>query len=200
MLSASIGSSVFTSIYGVLNLESLIAQNDKIVRSCEYLALELDKLILTTKPIDDEGNQFNDTKDEPNHQSNSGPDTDSSSGVDNQIAINCSQIKKISPIIYTLMSPKKTKSKALVPIANPEKKKHEKWDVPDHGLGTRTCTGSREPRDIIDFPRPFRWGILGAVSCGKSTLVLNYMVNAHKYDNIFLMHPQNLQSKHCTRR
>ena len=54
MLSASIGSSVFTSIYGVLNLESLIAQNDKIVRSCESLALELDKLILTTKPIDDE--------------------------------------------------------------------------------------------------------------------------------------------------
>ena len=78
------------------------------------------------------------------------------------------------------MPTKKTKSKALVPIANPEKKKHEKWDV----------SRWREPRDIIDFPRPFRWGILGAVSCGKSTLVLNYMVNAHKYDNIFLMHPQ----------
>ena len=63
----------------------------------------------------------------------------------------------------------------LKAIPNPEKKRTEKWD---------------SSRDIIDFPRPFRWGILGAVSCGKTSLILNYLVKAHHYDNIFVMHPQ----------
>lgn len=63
----------------------------------------------------------------------------------------------------------------LKALPNPEKKKHEKWD---------------STRDVIDFPRPFRWGILGAVSCGKTSLILNYLVKAHKYDNIFVLHPQ----------
>ena len=62
----------------------------------------------------------------------------------------------------------------LKAIANPEKKGHEVW---------------ASKRNPIDWPRPFRWGVLGAVSCGKTSLVLNYLVNAHKYDNIFLMHP-----------
>ena len=44
--------------------------------------------------------------------------------------------------------------------------------------------------DLIDFPRPFRWGILGAVSCGKTSLILNYLVKSKPYDNIFIMHPQ----------
>jgi hypothetical protein len=62
-------------------------------------------------------------------------------------------------------------------IPNPEKKKSEKWaDDPN--------------RDLLDFPRPFRWGILGAVSCGKTSLILNYLVRSHHYDNIFIMHPQ----------
>jgi len=59
-------------------------------------------------------------------------------------------------------------------IPNPEKKRHETWD---------------DERSLIDFPRPFRWGILGAVSSGKTSLILNYLVMAHRYDNIFIMHP-----------
>jgi hypothetical protein len=63
----------------------------------------------------------------------------------------------------------------LKAIPNPEKKKHEKWE---------------DDRSLIDFPRPFRWGILGAVSCGKTSLILNYLATSHKYDNIFIMHPR----------
>lgn len=65
--------------------------------------------------------------------------------------------------------------RALKIIPNPEKKLAEKWTV---------------DRDLIDFPRPFRWAILGAVSCGKTSLILNYLVSAKKYDNIFVFHPQ----------
>ena len=64
--------------------------------------------------------------------------------------------------------------RSLKALPNPEKKNHEKWDA------------NRNP---IDWPRPFRWGVLGAVSCGKTSLALNYLINAHKYDHIFLMHP-----------
>lgn len=63
----------------------------------------------------------------------------------------------------------------LKALPNPEKAKHEKWDA---------------TRDQIDFPRPFRWGILGAVSCGKTSLILNYLVKSKPYDNIFIIHPQ----------
>lgn len=73
------------------------------------------------------------------------------------------------------MSTKKTASKSLKVIANPEKKTHEKWEA---------------DQDWIDFPRPFRWSILGAVSCGKTSLVLNYLVKSKPYDNIFILHPQ----------
>lgn len=68
----------------------------------------------------------------------------------------------------------RTKESKLTVIANPEKKKHEKWEA---------------GRDLLDFPRPFRWGILGAVSCGKTSMILNYLVKSHRYDNIFIMHP-----------
>ena len=65
--------------------------------------------------------------------------------------------------------------RTLKAIPNVEKKNHEKWS---------------SDRNPIDWPRPFRWCVMGAVSCGKTSLALNYLVNAHKYDNIFLMHPQ----------
>ena len=65
--------------------------------------------------------------------------------------------------------------KKIVPISNPEKTKHEVWT---------------KDRDLIDFPRPMRWCILGSVSCGKTSLILNYLINSHSFDNIFLLHPQ----------
>ena len=63
----------------------------------------------------------------------------------------------------------------IIAISNPEKSKHEVWD---------------KNRDLIDWPRPMRWCILGSVSCGKTSLILNYLINSHPYDNIFLLHPQ----------
>ena len=65
--------------------------------------------------------------------------------------------------------------KSIKVVANPEKKKHEKWD---------------EGRDWLHFPRPFRWAVLGNVSCGKTSLILNYLINSKPYQNIFIMHPQ----------
>ena len=50
---SSIGSSVLTSIYGVLDLENTIVKTDKTARSCESLLLEIDKLLYTSKPIED---------------------------------------------------------------------------------------------------------------------------------------------------
>ena len=69
--------------------------------------------------------------------------------------------------------PKRQQPK-LEAIPNPEKIGHEKNDP---------------KRDLIDWPRPFRWGILGAVSCGKTSLILNYLIKSRKYDNIFIIHP-----------
>jgi GTPase SAR1 family protein len=65
--------------------------------------------------------------------------------------------------------------KAIKVIDNPEKDKHEKWSP---------------QRDLLDFPRPFRWAVLGSVSCGKTSLILNYLINSSPYSNIFIMHPQ----------
>ena len=67
--------------------------------------------------------------------------------------------------------------KILRVIENPEKKKHQKWsDIHN--------------RSLLDFPQPFRWGILGAVSCGKTSLILNYLAQSQPFENIFVMHPQ----------
>ena len=52
-------------------------------------------------------------------------------------------------------------------------------------------------RDWIDWPRPFRWLIAGKVSCGKTTMILNYLFKAGKgkgFDNIFLFHPNTYTS------
>ena len=70
--------------------------------------------------------------------------------------------------------PKKQADKLKV-IDNPEKKLAGHWQEGD---------------DLIDFPRPFRWAILGSVSCGKTSLVLNYLVKSKPLDNIFVLHPQ----------
>ena len=65
-------------------------------------------------------------------------------------------------------------SKKLIVVPNPEKKNHEEW---------------APKRDFLDFPRPFRWLIAGKVSCGKTSLILNYLIKAKSYNNIFLLHP-----------
>lgn len=67
--------------------------------------------------------------------------------------------------------------KRVIALPNKEKKNHEKWT---------------NDRDWLDFPRPFRWLIAGKVSCGKTTLILNYLIKSSEtksYDNIFLLHP-----------
>ena len=67
--------------------------------------------------------------------------------------------------------------KKIQVIENPEKKCHQKWsDIHN--------------RCLLDFPQPFRWAVLGAVSCGKTSLVLNYLIQCQQFDNIFIMHPQ----------
>lgn len=50
---ASIGSSIITSIYGVLGLESDIIKNSKIATECETLNLEIDRLLLSSSNIND---------------------------------------------------------------------------------------------------------------------------------------------------
>lgn len=64
-------------------------------------------------------------------------------------------------------------------LPNPEKKNHEVWN---------------SKRDWIDFPRPFRWLIAGKVSCGKTTLILNYLLKSQGFDNIFLLHPNTYRA------
>lgn len=59
-------------------------------------------------------------------------------------------------------------------LPNIEKLGHEVWD---------------SKRDLLNWPRPFRWLIAGKVSCGKTTMILNYLVRSPGFDNIFLLHP-----------
>lgn len=65
--------------------------------------------------------------------------------------------------------------KSIQVIENPEKKNSEKW---------------QPGQDLLDFPRPFRWCIMGRPSCGKTSLILNYLVKSKPYKNVFLIHPQ----------
>jgi hypothetical protein len=64
----------------------------------------------------------------------------------------------------------------MINIQNPEKKEHESW------------TAQRKP---FDFPRPFRWVILAEPNAGKTTMILNYLINASHFNRIFLLHPRS---------
>ena len=68
-----------------------------------------------------------------------------------------------------------SKKKRIEVIPNPEKKLSEQWSDNDNW---------------ISWPRPFRWCIMGKPSCGKTSLILNYLIKGKPFDNIFLMHPQ----------
>lgn len=63
-------------------------------------------------------------------------------------------------------------------ISNPEKEQHESWAEPPD-------------RNMMDFPRPFRWAVFGHPNCGKTTTILNYLMKAQPYDRIFLLHPRS---------
>lgn len=50
---SSVCSSVLTSIYSTLDLENIIIKNDGVALSCDSLLLEIDRFLLTSKPIDE---------------------------------------------------------------------------------------------------------------------------------------------------
>jgi hypothetical protein len=54
--------------------------------------------------------------------------------------------------------------KKLIPIDNPDKKFHEKWDT---------------KRDMLNFPHPYRAILVGVPNCGKSTTMMNIIVRAN---------------------
>ena len=64
---------------------------------------------------------------------------------------------------------------SMILFPNADKKKNERWD-----------TG----RSLINFPCPSRILICSSPGCGKTTLILNIIINAKPiYKQIYLMHP-----------
>jgi len=67
----------------------------------------------------------------------------------------------------------------LLPIANPDKKWHEKWE---------------SKRDPLDFPHPYRALFIGPPNSGKSTTILNIIARARPtFEKIIIIYPGGIE-------
>ena len=70
---------------------------------------------------------------------------------------------------------KKRLPKRLIPVANPDKKFHEKWT---------------KGRDELDIPHPSRILAVGPPGCGKSWVLGQILVRSNPpYEELFVVHP-----------
>ena len=64
--------------------------------------------------------------------------------------------------------------KKILPIDNPDKEFHEKWD---------------DKRDMLNIPHPFRSVLLGPPNVGKTTIVKNLIIRQDPpFEEIFVIH------------
>lgn len=62
----------------------------------------------------------------------------------------------------------------IIPLPNPDKTFHEKWD---------------EKRNKINFPHPFRCCLLGSPNVGKTTIIKNIILRAKpEFEDIVIIH------------
>ena len=67
----------------------------------------------------------------------------------------------------------------LLPIDNPDKKWHEKWDA---------------KRDPLNFPHPFRALLIGPPNSGKSTTILNIIARVRPhFEKIIIIYPGGIE-------
>lgn len=71
--------------------------------------------------------------------------------------------------------------KKLIPIPNPDKLFHERWN---------------KKRDLLNIPAPYRISVIGPPNSGKSTVILNIILRATPtFQEIYIIHcdPENTQ-------